>query len=371
MDLSVKKTILFLLILFLQASFVQARPNWLRNIFKKSRKNPPAIETVSRQGKLRLKGVRVAPPSSAEIEKWVLKNPIPTDERLYFEDGNISMRESLEVSFRYAKVMEEFKSFKKEADIFLYYNSKPLEFRPKSLEERRQIMEKSTQLKIKIRSLTKIVRNNASLTFALDYINMLSEKIVPELKGTQVQKSKEAERSDRVFNKMEFFLERPNVFFHKNINIEEFYAQIPNYTPRGLKIAFVNDRKLLLKRISHAHKRGTFLQGNEVDVYEESRAFLQAVSSGENYDVVIVDLVMPNGGGYYINYELRQKKFNGVLLALSAYEETEELGRELFQKGFDGMIGFMPGLELVYGWKQYLSESLAIYFYHRDKNGWK
>ena len=93
--------------------------------------------------------------------------------------------------------------------------------------------------------------------------------------------------------------------------------------------------------------------------------------SPKSFDVILTDIIVPGGGGSYLTAMLRERGFEGVIIALAAFQEDASLGRKLFDIGFDGMIPQGIGFEFSDHWQLMIMKRLQNYFYYRDLHGWE
>jgi len=91
-----------------------------------------------------------------------------------------------------------------------------------------------------------------------------------------------------------------------------------------MRILIVEDER----RLSGIIKRGLLEEGYAVDTAydgEEGQYFAESVS----YDVIILDIMLPNKDGIEVCRELRQKKINTAILMLTARDAIEDRVRGL------------------------------------------
>ena len=87
-----------------------------------------------------------------------------------------------------------------------------------------------------------------------------------------------------------------------------------------MKILLVEDEK----KLADALKRGLELQGYTVDIISDGAKALTRISLHRNdYDVVILDLMLPSMDGHEICKQMRAKDITVPVLILTARAETD------------------------------------------------
>ncbi len=275
----------------------------------------------------------------------------------------------------YLRIMEDFKTFKQEMDGFLYYQSKPSERRQLAASERSYWLGKISDMNVRLRSLRNLISpDDPAYKAAREYVAYAAETVDPTLRG-MMGNYQDAVRKDRKFNESEFFLETPQAnkeFALKGLLPLSMRApQLAGTLPKGLKLAILNDRWSVLDKMHINHKKGMFFPDWELSYFKNTEDLLNAMRQGQHFDVILTDIIVPGGGGYYLTRSLRDQKYNGVIIALSAYEESASLGERMFSCGFDGMISLPVGFESISrSWTYEIMKKMQNYFYYRDANGW-
>ena len=89
------------------------------------------------------------------------------------------------------------------------------------------------------------------------------------------------------------------------------------------------------------------------------------------FDLVITDLVMANGGGYALIAQFRRHNNTTPVLALSAFSEEDAHAQTLFDMGFDGMLSTHGGgFALDASGYLTLLNALNNYYQLKAANGW-
>ncbi len=313
--------------------------------------------------------------SSAAVERYIFSTVSPTAPgKLPFvwndEDTPYSWLQ--ETKEQYNRFAEEFKAFKKEADAVLYYQSKASESRTLHTEELsrwRAKIDETAQSLSKIRH--RVDGDDPFLTFADEYLTYARWSLYPHAQDIYFVKPV-APRLDRTFSADEFFLRLPDdesrFWESSSARSKRISAQLPS----GLRVAVVNDLPFTREQVKNLHRQELLFPDGVVHVFSSADEVLRQMSErSQTYDVIFTDIIISGGGGgYYLASELRQNGYNGVIIALSSYEESEELGLKMFERGLDGMIRLAGGAEYKRGWSADLMQKLLNYYRYRDLNGW-
>jgi len=140
--------------------------------------------------------------------------------------------------------------------------------------------------------------------------------------------------------------------------------------PAGMRIAFINDDRLPRLNFTYWAKQGYLGEGASVDEFSNGKDFMQHLRRGENYDLVITDLLVPFGG-ISMMQELRELTRNTPVIASSKFDRGEKDEEELFNAGFDGYLWYNSGLNNGnYGYIEYL-RAMKNYFYYKNKHHWQ
>ncbi|WP_428071041.1 response regulator transcription factor [Candidatus Avelusimicrobium alvi] len=328
------------------------------------------------QGKILLNGARrparrAVPP----LEQYVLKSVAPTPlyklPLLLYEP---SQRQQAEAMLSYMQVMDEFKDFKTDMDPFLYYQAKPSESRVLPDSERATLMQKISHINARLATLSYVVSpNDPALKAAHEYMVYATETVSPVLRG--MLGGKQVTRPDRTFKQEEFFLHTPKGRQESALASllpgSVRTRQVARTLPPGLTMAVLNDRESVLKKMQELNAT-VFCPEWKIYTYTNTEDLLGEIRRHNvKFDVILTDIIVPGGGGYYLTAALRDQGFNGVILAATAYQEDEKLGLGLFNKGFDGMFSLPQGFEEGKDWPRELMKGFQNYFYYRDLNGWK
>lgn len=272
---------------------------------------------------------------------------------------------------RYCNVMDRFNAFKKKTDPFLYYQLKPSEKRAVTPAQRAFMMSEILPLERDLRHLSVIVNvhRDPALAFALEYVARVRDEVSPTLRGMSGV-SVNFSRHDRKFVSDEFFLaEQEFLHWTSGLRYGVAYFQAVQL-PAGLRVAVLNDQPDVLARMTRSHEKGVFIKNGSLACFSRADKLLESIGAGAEYDVILTDLIVPDGGGYYLTHRLRVENFSGAIIALSAYERDDVLGNKLFSNGFDGMLNMPLMFERYPFWEGYVMSGINRYFSLRQKNGW-
>lgn len=275
----------------------------------------------------------------------------------------------------YDLVEKSFEQFRKDMDVFLYYQAKPVERRELLPAERRQWLDRLNLLKRQVEGLGAYLSpEDEGVRQMRDYITYAYTVVEPQLLNVLFVEPLEP-RTDREFLLEEFCLHNPP-------EKEPFWIspipwirnrRIARTLPAGLKIAVLNDRYSVLGRMQEKHRAGSFFPTGTIYTYTDASQLLDDVLSERiNPDVILTDiLVSGSGGGYYVAAELRLHQYQGSIIALTAYREDKEVGQEMFRHGLDGFISMPIGFENGSFWTSRIMQAVTNHFYYRKLHGWK
>ena len=142
--------------------------------------------------------------------------------------------------------------------------------------------------------------------------------------------------------------------------------------PANMRIAVINDDRLPLINFEYWAKNGWLGKDATVATFKNGFTFMQQIKKGVRYDVVITDLVLPDGGVAMME-DFRILDPNAIVFASSKFypgDGDDHSAQDLFNFGMDGYIWNNTNLnEGSFGYLQYLRQ-LNNYFYYKQKNNW-
>lgn len=371
-----KKTILLALaLIFAWPCAAQKNPfKWwksLRSAPARPAETVPSFRVL--QGKiLPSPGYPVVPARQLELEKYVARavTPTPVKQLVFAREPGIDQTAFFEQ--RYRETMEKFKEFKKEMNPFLYYRLKEPAGSAISVQEIRSLLPLVFDMEKSLLRLSAVVdaKEDEPLAFALEYVARVRDELAPVLKGMSGA-SIYFSRNDRAFVGDEFYLHDPELKRWTDMLRRKQASRQAAKLPAGLRVAVLNDRESVLDNMMASHKKGVFIRGGELSCFERAENLILAVRAGRKYDVILTDIVVPEGGGYYLTNVLRLDGYQGAIIALSAFERDDAMGMEMFEKGFDGMLNLPIGFENSPFWAADVMRGLNKYFYLRQLNHWQ
>lgn len=331
----------------------------------------PSFRVV--QGKIRpSSGRAVVSARQLELEKYVARAVrITPPEDLVFSTTP-SIRQIEVFQERYRETMEQFKQYKKETDSFLYYRLKDASGTEVPPQESRALLPLAASMEKALLRLSVVVdaKKDEPLAFALEYMGRVRDELAPVLKGMSGAEVYFA-RKDRSYAGDEFYLHDPE-FKRWMSMLRRGQALIQaKKLPPDLRVAVLNDRKSVLEKMDSSHREGVFIRGGTVEYFNRADDLIAACRSGKNYDVILTDIIMPGGGGYYLTEALRLDGYQGAVIALSAFERDDAMGLDMFERGFDGMLNLPTGFEYSPFWASDVMRGLNKYFYLRQLNRWQ
>ncbi len=371
-----KKTVLFLLCALLYApGFAQKAPLKFLSRFSMHKPRVPAARVLRNvQGKKFLPDVRPAlPAGSAEMEKFVF-HPVRLTEpgNLRVEFTPASSFQTTEILIRYQIVMGRFKDFKKEMDPFLSYQLRPSSRRDLHPVERAHILSRAADMETELTRLAAVISpKDEALLFAREYTDRVKMEVAPILKGMS-SGAPRFSRMDRTFNGDEFYLHKDETKRWLSMLRRGRALRLAAQLPQGLRVAVLNDRASVLEKMQSSHKNGVFIGQGSLDCFSSAEDLLFAIRDlDRQYDLILTDIIVPGGGGYYVTAELRLDGYEGVIIALSAFERDDAMALDMFERGFDGMLNLPMSFEFSPFWESDVMRGLRNYFQLRDVNGWR
>lgn len=347
---------------------------WWKNLRTAARPavSAPSFRVV--QGKiLPSPGRAVVPVRQLELEKYVARAVRLTPlEKISFATTPASLHQREHFLRSYQETMQRFNAFKREMDPFLYYRLKEGYGKEVSPEESRRLLPAITNMEREL-LLVKVAidaKEDEALSFALEYVARVRDELIPIVKGMSGE-DLYFSRQDRTFVGDEFYLHAPELKRWTSMLRFGRARALAGELPRGLRVAVLNDRLSVLERMTRFHREGVFIQDGELACFEQADDLIASVRSGQKYDLILTDIIVNGGGGYYLTNILRLEGFSGTIIALSAFERDDAMGMEMFKRGFDGMLNLPIGFEFSPFWAADVMDGLNNYFKLRRKHKWQ
>lgn len=149
--------------------------------------------------------------------------------------------------------------------------------------------------------------------------------------------------------------------------------ELLSHIPSNLRIAVINDDKLPRVNFEYWGQNGWLGKNATVYTFKDGFSFMQEIRNGVRYDIVITDLLVPNGGiAMMENFRLLDS--NAIVFASSKFypgDGDDHSTQDLFNFGMDGYVWNNSNLnEGSFGYLQYLRQ-LNNYYYYKNKYGWQ
>lgn len=149
--------------------------------------------------------------------------------------------------------------------------------------------------------------------------------------------------------------------------------ELLSHIPPNLHIAVINDDRLPLINFEHWAKNGYLGKNATVATFKDGFSFMQQIKRGTRYDIVITDLVLPDGGVAMME-DFRILDSKAIVFASSKFypgDGDDHSVQDLFNFGMDGYIWNNTNLnEGSFGYLQYLRQ-LNNYYYYKNKYNWE
>lgn len=161
----------------------------------------------------------------------------------------------------------------------------------------------------------------------------------------------------RPFVEEEFWMEYD---WHKPVRDEALTA-----LPENVHMAVLNDTEDILDMYKLWEKQGRFPEGWKVSTYHDTMNLLNAVKSGQKFDLIISDINVPGGGGRYFVHCLREMGIETPVIGCSGYTRDKIDSKELHDIGFDGYMYSDDMFEEDAGFSTWKSHVGNYYYYKR------
>ena len=225
---------------------------------------------------------------------------------------------------RYGQTLADFEQLKKEINPFLYYQSIALESREVSVDEKRHWLSKMVPLYNQLLSLYLNTTQNAPLEYALAYLRYGVAMVDPFLVATLPTFTKPYATP---FETNSFFLYPQEALPEPWVDLD------------GKHIVIVNDDASLLEHFEHLADIGVLFPSATLHTHGDATQFLLWMQHPTHMpDIIFTDIQLGESNGYYIASRLRERGYQGAIIALTSYTETETYARRLAQAGFDGLV---------------------------------
>lgn len=262
----------------------------------------------------------------------------------------------------YRELMSDLEPLRKEVNTKLLYKTIPNDkWTALYPQERRPLILQISSMKGRTEKLLNVMFANDP---ALLQADAWLEEAMKQVNPFYVAGLKRRKRLDkRAFSRSEFFLESP-----RDIP-EGVPSPYRTEVPANMRVAVLNDQTDILDMYKLWERENRLGPGWKVTTYKDTRDMLQAMQSGEVYDLVITDLTVPGGGGYYLVDQLRDMRLNMPIIGCSMYTIDKLNAEKMFEQGFDGYIYGDDLFEEPAGsvsWMGFIKK----YYWYKNLNGW-
>ena len=145
--------------------------------------------------------------------------------------------------------------------------------------------------------------------------------------------------------------------------------QLLKQIPQNWHIAVLNDDAQPLQNFKRWAQEGRLGAGATVSTFEDGNELLQSISKGTHYDLIITDILVPNGGRFMMP-ALRNLEPNTPVIAMSKYTRERVGALNLFESGMDGYLPYTVALNNPeVGYWEYL-RALNNYLQMKNAKGW-
>lgn len=287
-------------------------------------------------------------------------------------------QQAKELFAQYYQAMEHFAAFKRDFAPRLFYMQTQRDVLPSA--EKAYFNQRILKLEEEFVHIGLFFNGDEPLAAARRYLTKARLALNPYSKATIPVVPDFLHRTDRKLVAAEFFLHHPDgsapIFKRSWLGAwkhSQKARELGREIPPGMRIALVNDQPLQHEAVHSWNKKGFFPPGTQIISFLGVPEFEQAYAGGARFDLIITDLVMPNGGGYSLIFKLRQQDVSTPVIAWTGFSERDQLAQELYNFGFDGMIPARGSVFSFTGPEGYLPfiESLRNYFLLKKLNGWK
>lgn len=309
---------------------------------------------------------------ASQMQETFLKPIIPTPvELLRVEAFHVSPLLNQKIDATYLSAIEQTNALTRSLGREIWYNIHD-EMRPLCSIEIREGLAEVTKVKAAIHQADLFLKPGdkslelakRKVRYASLYYQMCATGVVPELEETPVNAYKETEK---IFSKKVFFLADPVLPEPKNL-LHGLWQRVSKPKklplPEKLRVAIIADYGI--RNYMGDMVKLEDLSGWTLDAFKTPEEFLNNPNHLQ-YDLVLTDILISGGGGIYLTRQLRDQKFEGGILATTAYPEEKEIGIKLQIAGMNGMItltDFDPYFLMQR--PALLAQKLRNYFYYKN-----
>ncbi len=259
----------------------------------------------------------------------------------------------------YRNFMKDFSVLRKDVHSTLFYQNILGENNPgMDLRTRRELIPQLAQMQLQSSSLLRMkFSTDVPLQQAHNWLNVALRHINP----FHIPKEEHIwPRNDsRVFDRDEFFLGKTKLSLWA-----ETYP-----LPETMRVAVLNDSAGILEAYRAWDINKKLGEGWKFFLYEDTQSLLNAIKSGAEYDLVITDIIVPGGGGYYLVDEIRSMGKDMTIIGCSMHRITEVNPEQMFKQGFDGYMYGDTMFQELSGWMSWKS-LVSQHYHYKEIHGW-
>ncbi len=342
---------------------------------------------------LRRLWIKEEPSDISKLQNY-LTHPVPAQTLTYLQE-------------EYANLLKLIEEVNRELMPKIIYSFLRNEGRPFSLEEKKLINENITKVRSKVDVLAKSLNKDPYLLVQKTYWDRVFTTFNPLLKGVMANPLSIFRNDNRIFVDHEFNLHYPDGTrpylkdSHSLIEGDEDYdededsyasvrAKMQNppisredaareveellpYIPENLRIAIINDDLIPIINMRGWCKKGYLGKNATLSEFRDGFPFMESIRKGDRYDLVITDLLVPNGGVAMME-DFRLLDNRAIVIASSKFypdDGDSYSQQDLFNFGMDGYMWYNSNLnEGMYGYVQYLRQ-MKLYFDYKKQHGWQ
>jgi CheY-like chemotaxis protein len=188
-----------------------------------------------------------------------------------------------------------------------------------------------------------------------EHINPIANPVIKRADGHVYNAEEFGLRSHQVTHKIPYVTTPEEAAW-----VRQTYGELP----QRMRVAVLQDDKDMINALRLMRQK-VGLEEWKLDFYDDPEAFLNSPKALQ-YDMVLTDVLIKNGGGRYLARQLRSRGYEGSIITISGFEASTHSGESFFADGVDGMIAL--------GWATDFADKiwygLTTYFQLKAQHGW-